>query len=300
MKGVLISVVIPAYNRGEYLNKTLQSVIVQTYRNLEIIVVDDGSEEDINSIISNLKDERIVYYKLPHKNANIARNFGIMKSKGKYIAMLDSDDLWEINHIQDCLNTIEKKNVAGIYGSLKILNPITNAVKPFRVRLPFKNETMVDYLLKMGFGAQTSTLFMTAATAKKVQWDEELFRHQDYDFVIRFYNKYSMEIKENPTVIYRISSGRKKTDFDSCIRFLEKYKSKINPSIYTQYCKNMYNLTCYQNASPIYTRYYKKECIKYKEYITYHDYVSIVAPNTFFYKIKTKIEFIWSILCTNE
>lgn len=300
MNEMLISVVIPVYNGGKKLDDTLKSVVFQSYGNLEIIVVDDGSEEDIESLILKFQDKRISYYKSPHRNANVARNFGILKSKGKYIAMLDSDDLWETNHIQDCLDTIEKKGVDGIYGSLKLLNVKTNTIQSFTVRLPFENETVVDYLLKKGFGAQTSTLFMTATAAKTVQWDEKLLRHQDYDFVIRFCSKFHIGVKEEPTVIYRIFPGVKKINFDSCICFLEKYKNQISPVVYSQYCKNMYALACSHNTNSATSNYYRKEYLKFKEYITYYDYIAIMSSNSFWSKVKLKIMYIWRIWRVQE
>ncbi|MDR3047820.1 MAG: glycosyltransferase family 2 protein, partial [Bacteroidales bacterium] len=120
MEEELISVVIPAYNKPEMLANTLQSVLRQTHKNLEIIVVDDGSEIDLLSIIEQFKDVRISYFKLKHKNANVARNYGIQQSKGQYVAMLDADDEWLENHLKNCLITIQKEKSDGLHGSLII------------------------------------------------------------------------------------------------------------------------------------------------------------------------------------
>lgn len=168
------------------------------------------------------------------------------------------------------------------------------------MRLPLENETLVDYLLKKGFGAQTSTLFMTSTAAKTVQWDEELFRHQDYDFVIRFCSRFHMGIKEEPTVIYRIFPGVKKIDFNSCICFLERYKSQITPIVYSKYCKNMYALVCSHNTDSITRDYYRKEFLKFKEYVTYYDYVAAMAPDSFWGRMKFKIMYIWRIWRVHE
>jgi glycosyltransferase involved in cell wall biosynthesis len=84
--------------------------------------VDDGSTIDSLPYIEQFDDPRIQYYKLEHKNANVARNYGINQSKGKYIAMLDSDDLWLENHLEDCINTLQKAGADGLYGSLILRN----------------------------------------------------------------------------------------------------------------------------------------------------------------------------------
>ena len=94
-KTPLVSVIIPTYNRADFIEKAIQSVLNQTYSNFEIIVVDDGSTDSSAQIIQKLaeKDHRIRYYKLEvNSGVSIARNTGISLVRGKYIAFLDSDD----------------------------------------------------------------------------------------------------------------------------------------------------------------------------------------------------------------
>ncbi|MBM7606285.1 glycosyltransferase involved in cell wall biosynthesis [Metabacillus crassostreae] len=93
----LVSVIMPAYNCGEFIGFSLDSVIDQTYRNWEVIVVDDCSKDNTEEIIKEyiLKDSRIKYYRLPtNSGAALARNKAIEHARGKYIAFLDSDDVW--------------------------------------------------------------------------------------------------------------------------------------------------------------------------------------------------------------
>jgi glycosyltransferase involved in cell wall biosynthesis len=92
---MLISVVIPTYNRSELLRKSLGSVLSQTYSDLEVIVVDDGSEEDIESVVKSFDDDRLVYIEHDvNKGGSVARNTGIEHATGDCIAFLDSDDQW--------------------------------------------------------------------------------------------------------------------------------------------------------------------------------------------------------------
>lgn len=93
----LVSVIIPTYNRSNLLVEAIQSVQKQTYSNLEIIVVDDWSSDNTETVVNQLKseDNRIRYFCLPKKgNGSIARNYGLQRAKGKYISFLDSDDLY--------------------------------------------------------------------------------------------------------------------------------------------------------------------------------------------------------------
>jgi glycosyltransferase involved in cell wall biosynthesis len=98
MNSNLVSVIIPVYNGEKYLAETLESVINQTYTNLEIIVVDDGSNDDTASIIKAHKD--IIYIYQNNQGTGSAFNTGIDQAKGKYLSFLGADDLWEKNKTQ--------------------------------------------------------------------------------------------------------------------------------------------------------------------------------------------------------
>lgn len=91
----LVSIIMPTYNRAHLITESIQSVIDQTYQHWELIIVDDGSIDNTEEIVSKIKDIRIQYFYIQHAGfVGVVRNYGITKSKGDYIAFLDSDDLW--------------------------------------------------------------------------------------------------------------------------------------------------------------------------------------------------------------
>jgi glycosyltransferase involved in cell wall biosynthesis len=91
----LVSIVIPTYNRANLIGETIQSVINQSYTQWEIIVVDDGSEDDTQKVVGGYADTRVRYVRIAHTGKlGAVRNYGIRQAKGDYIAFLDSDDLW--------------------------------------------------------------------------------------------------------------------------------------------------------------------------------------------------------------
>lgn len=96
---ILVSVIIPFYSNFEWLEQALESVFNQTYTNIEIIIINDGSVEDDNSFLEHY-GERIKYIKTTNNGPGYARNTGIEKSNGEYIAFLDSDDLWHPKKIE--------------------------------------------------------------------------------------------------------------------------------------------------------------------------------------------------------
>jgi len=90
--GPLVSIIIPTYNRAHYLYKTIESVINQTYSNLEIIIIDDGSTDETKSVVDKFCDKRLKYFFQKNSGVSVARNNGIRRATGEYIMFLDSDD----------------------------------------------------------------------------------------------------------------------------------------------------------------------------------------------------------------
>src|SRR5437868_2002167 len=93
LKNPLVSVVIPTYNSASFLSQSIESVLQQTYDNFEVIVIDDGSTDNTEAVLSDYKDA-IHYIKKNNGGPSGARNLGIAEAKGEFIAFQDSDDLW--------------------------------------------------------------------------------------------------------------------------------------------------------------------------------------------------------------
>ena len=105
----LVSVILPTFNRAKLLSRAINSVLKQSYYNLECIVVDDGSIDNTEKVVKSINDNRIVYLKHNYnKHASAARNTGIAKSKGKFIAFLDDDDQWLPKKLEKQISLIQK------------------------------------------------------------------------------------------------------------------------------------------------------------------------------------------------
>ena len=237
----LISVIIPVYNHGAELRHAIESVLNQTEQNFEIIVVDDGSEEDIRRVCESFSDERIyLYQNETHKNANAARNRGLAEAKGKYIAMLDADDEYLPKHLQQRVEMITEWKCDGIFGSAYIFDGVGEKVKYSR---PLgRKESMADFLLTDGF-CPTLSHFYKADAARETGWDENLFRNQDYDFSIRFAEKFDFRCDTRPTVKIHWHKGYKQklndTHFSSQKLFIEKYRDRISRRALVNYLRAM-------------------------------------------------------------
>jgi glycosyltransferase involved in cell wall biosynthesis len=113
----LISVIIPMYNTLHYIERTIESVLTQTYRSLEVVVVDDGSTDNGAEIVKALmlKDPRIKYIFQSNQGVSAARNNAITQSTGEYLAFLDSDDLWFPDKLQKQMTRIISTNMDACY-----------------------------------------------------------------------------------------------------------------------------------------------------------------------------------------
>ncbi len=104
------SIVIPTYNRAHLVRKTIESVLAQEDQDFEIIVVDDGSEDNTEEVVRAVGDERLHYYKKDNAERGAARNYGAIRAQGRYVNFLDSDDLLYSNHLAAARRLIEKQD----------------------------------------------------------------------------------------------------------------------------------------------------------------------------------------------
>ncbi len=116
-----VSVIIPCFNHGQYLEEALQSVLNQTYHDWECIIINDGSADDTEKIgqLWADKDSRFKYFTKTNGGLPNARNFGIERAKGIYILPLDADDYISSNYIELCVNALDHHNFNLVYGKVE-------------------------------------------------------------------------------------------------------------------------------------------------------------------------------------
>lgn len=116
----MVSIIIPVYNAGKYIEKTVQSVVMQSYENWELLLVDDGSSDNSREVIEKLEQEdktgRIrVLCPEKHGSAAGARNYGLERANGRYIAFLDADDLWDEDKLKKEMEFMAEKKVGFVF-----------------------------------------------------------------------------------------------------------------------------------------------------------------------------------------
>lgn len=108
MADKLVSIIVPLYNKENSIKSTLKSIVNQSYKNIEIIIVNDGSTDKSKNVINSIKDNRIIIYDKKNGGVSDARNYGIIRSKGDYIFFLDADDIIYKKCIEKFVNATEK------------------------------------------------------------------------------------------------------------------------------------------------------------------------------------------------
>lgn len=210
---VEVSVIIPTKNRAEVITRALNSVCKQTLKNLEIIIVDDGSTDETESVIKQFLDQKkeipIKYIKNKLSlGGAIARNQGAEIATGKYIAFLDSDDEWLPNHLSSGIQIIQSNNSNGVFGAFYTKSDI-GVLKEVNVLDIPKDFTMADYIFSRIGDARTSTFIFESSCFKEIKFDERQEKHQDWDLAIRFCDKYKLSVNNERTVIIHYDSNNR-------------------------------------------------------------------------------------------
>ncbi len=181
---VLFTVVIPCFNRSNILRRALESCVMQTYTNFEVIVVDDGSTEDIESVVTGMSDPRFKYVRQENSGASAARNNGFSKARGSYIALLDSDD----HFLPTKLEVMEREiriNEADMYVSRASIFKGDNR-QWTTPELDLGDSDVSEFMFCHYQVVPTSTFVIKKTCTNEIRFDDSLVVADDLDFIIRF------------------------------------------------------------------------------------------------------------------
>jgi glycosyltransferase involved in cell wall biosynthesis len=203
----LLSVIIPAYNRADFLRDALESVINQTYfekspsQAWELIVVDDGSTDSTQEVIRAFGD-RIRYLYLPHSGVSTARNLGLSRAAGEFIAYLDSDDLWKPDKIETQIKYMLSHSAAVVCCTEEIWIRNSKFVNPRKKHRKFSG-MIFDKVLPLCLLSLSSALFRRCLFQEVGWFDESLPACEDYDLGIRIAARYPMTFLGQPLIVKR-------------------------------------------------------------------------------------------------
>lgn len=235
----LVTVIIPTYSRPKFLPRAIESVLSQTYPEIEIIVVDDNGEGTENQkyteeLIRNYIDNKQVVY-LKHdknKNGSAARNTGFKYSHGDYIAFLDDDDQFLPTKIEKQVEKLEHSsaNVGACYCNWAWYNE--NKLKKSNKELGEGNLLESMLLMKNIICGGSSLLIRSSVYIEMNGFDESFRRHQDWEFLIRFFRKYEIALVDE-ILLYihiesRIFTTNPKIVEQVRLKYINTFKKDIN------------------------------------------------------------------------
>lgn len=210
--GELISVVITTHNRSALLKRAIDSVLSQTYDNIECIVVDDNSNDKTKELCSNYNNIKYIYIpKEESRGGNYARNLGIKSSSGAYVAFLDDDDYWLEDKTEKQLLLALQSEAKVIYCGRINEIIINDEEKKFIKSLPrddFRGD-LSNRIFRM-IPTTTSALFVERKLLDEVGlFDEKLRFWQEYDLMIRMAQTSIFDFVNEPLLVYRIDKNDK-------------------------------------------------------------------------------------------
>lgn len=231
---IIISVIIPTFGSPLFLKKCIESVINQTFQDWELIIVDDNNPdtEARNStelLVSEYiqKDKRISYIKHEHNmNGAVARNTGFAVAKGEYIALLDSDDEYMPERFQRCLDVMKDApaDVAGVYTGCEF----RRGGKVYHRHTDIPSGRFLKETLACTFMFCTgSNIFVRKSVVDELDgFDPTFLRHQDYEFLVRVFEKYSL-IGLPDILVIKNNENFNRPDVDNLIVIKEQYLNKF-------------------------------------------------------------------------
>ena len=218
----LVSVIIPTHNRIDLLKRAIYSALNQTYKNIEIIVVDDQSIDGTNDYVSTIQDKKIKYIRNEkHLHVSQSRNIGINHARGEFIAFLDDDDEWLPKKLEKQLPLFNNIRVGIVYSSITLhferynLSYITKPAK--------RGDVYKSLLIKNIIGGTVSVIVRKKALeeiAEAYYFDLKFPAREEYDLWIRLSKEWEVEYIKEPlvTAYYRNSITRISTNVDNYVK----------------------------------------------------------------------------------
>ncbi|MGF1673846.1 MAG: glycosyltransferase [Rivularia sp. (in: cyanobacteria)] len=207
-----ISVIVPVFNGERTIEETIKSILNQTFSNIEIIIINDGSTDTTLEIVENILDSRIKIFSYPNGGLSASRNRGISQAKGEYISFIDADDLWTPDKLELQWQALQLNPQAAVaYSWTDYIDESSKFIKSGR-RIKVNGDAFSQLLITNFLENGSNPLIRQNALEKVGGFDESLAAAEDKDMWLRLAANYEFVCVEKPQILYRISTTSMSTN----------------------------------------------------------------------------------------
>ena len=216
-----VSVIVPSFNHDEYIAQAVDSVLSQSERDLELIVVDDGSQDDSLDVLASFSDPRLSILSQRNQGAHAAINRGLRKASGSYVAILNSDDIYHPRRLERLIDEIDRSPQRGIVGSH--VEVIDSSGRSLGVKRGYENlepwslerqdlsfragSDPKAAILTENYWATTSNFFFKREVLDEVAEFRPLRYAHDWDFLLRLLPDFNLYLRPEPLLKYRVHAA---------------------------------------------------------------------------------------------
>lgn len=230
-----ISVIIPSFNAGRYIRFAIDSVLKQTYKDYEIIVIDDGSTDNTPEMVRTyIATDQIKYFYQENAGLSAARNSGISRSTGEFIALLDADDEWNAEKLSYQVNMMNSSQYIGmVFTDFNTFNDETILAKN-KIGFKFEEHSQITFLelfRGLNFIHPSTVLIRKTVFSRCGYFDTELRAVEDYDMWLRISKEFRIIGIKKPLTNIRLHGGNMSKNIENMLRSelkaLSKYKEEV-------------------------------------------------------------------------
>lgn len=245
----LASIVMAAYNAADFIGEAIESVLNQSYPNFELIIVNDGSKDNTEEIITrHLKNEKIKYISQPNAGQTVAKNNGIKRASGEIIGFCDADDYWHPQKLEKQLAILMTDSKIGVvYSDIQAINQQGEIIKENET-LAGKQGSILKDLLFDNFIPFGSTIFRVECIKEHGAFNESYRMGIDWDLWLRFSTTWDFAFSTEKLYFYREWEGQMSRNYNGRYlgaltilkNFNTKYSSFVNPITYRRAVSDIY------------------------------------------------------------
>ena len=245
----LISVVIPAFNSEKTIQETIESVLNQTWKNLELIVINDGSKDSTLDIITSIKDPRLKVFSYPNAGVAASRNRGTSIAQGEFISFIDADDLWTKDKLEAQFKALQDNPQAAVaYSWTDHIDSNSQFIRT-GARYLENGDVYAELLISNFVANGSNVLIRTEALQTVGGFDKSFTPAEDWDMYLRLATRYHYVVVPLPQILYRITSTSASSNVfkmeSVCLRIIKQHYSQGADSLQSGKKQSLLNLYRY-------------------------------------------------------